>query len=188
MMYEELYNAWKREKENVDLQSLPKGFYGRIAEYLKKIREESRMLDNKTLKARLMKRELENVQRLAQELVWLRHRKILEASAKGKAPPKEVLTTEEEKIQDRITPLAEFYQKLLESILRGQLSTSKFEDLKREKPQKMVIRFIKDIPAIIGADMKTYGPFKCEDVAALPIENAKILVKQGVAAEVEVEP
>ena len=34
--------------------------------------------------------------------------------------------------------------------------------------------------------MKSYGPFVVEDVASLPVENAKILVKQGLAVPVEV--
>jgi len=34
--------------------------------------------------------------------------------------------------------------------------------------------------------MKTYGPFMVEDVASVPLENAKILVKQGLAEVVEV--
>jgi DNA replication initiation complex subunit (GINS family) len=46
---------------------------------------------------------------------------------------------------------------------------------------------LKEVPAIIGADMKTYGPFKVEDVAALPVENTKILVKQGLAERVETD-
>jgi len=33
--------------------------------------------------------------------------------------------------------------------------------------------------------METYGPFKVEDVASLPVENAKILVKKGLAEKVE---
>ena len=38
----------------------------------------------------------------------------------------------------------------------------------------------------MGLDMKTYGPFMVEDVASLPVENAKMLVKQGLAVLVEV--
>ena len=56
-----------------------------------------------------------------------------------------------------------------------------------EIPHKRVaLRFIKAIPGVIGSDMKTYGPFMAEDIASLPIENAKILVKQGLAEVVEV--
>ena len=52
--------------------------------------------------------------------------------------------------------------------------------------KRVTLRFAKNIPAIIGLDMKTYGPFKVEDVASLPVENAKMLVKQGLAVLVEV--
>lgn len=49
----------------------------------------------------------------------------------------------------------------------------------------MLVRFVQEIPAIIGSDMNTYGPYRAEDVATLPHENARILIKQGVAVEVE---
>ncbi len=53
-------------------------------------------------------------------------------------------------------------------------------------PKRVTVRFSKPIPAIMGADMKSYGPFAVEDVASLPELNAKILVKQGLAVAVEV--
>jgi DNA replication initiation complex subunit (GINS family) len=34
--------------------------------------------------------------------------------------------------------------------------------------------------------MKTYGPFMVEDVASVPVENARILIKQGLAEMVDV--
>ena len=52
--------------------------------------------------------------------------------------------------------------------------------------KRVTLRFVKDIPAVIGADMKAYGPFMVEDVASLPVENAKVFVKQGLAVAVEV--
>jgi DNA replication factor GINS len=51
----------------------------------------------------------------------------------------------------------------------------------------MLVRFLKDVPAIIGADMKAYGPFKTEDIGTVPTENAVVLLKQGIAARVELE-
>jgi DNA replication factor GINS len=55
----------------------------------------------------------------------------------------------------------------------------------KKKAKGMVVRFLKEVPEIVGADMKTYGPFKAEDIATLPVENAKALIKQEVAMEVE---
>jgi DNA replication initiation complex subunit (GINS family) len=53
-----------------------------------------------------------------------------------------------------------------------------------ENPKRILVRFLKAIPAIIGPDMKAYGPFNEEDVASLPAENAEVLLKRGVAMEV----
>jgi hypothetical protein len=38
---------------------------------------------------------------------------------------------------------------------------------------------------IMDADMKSYGSFQAEDVASLPELNARILVKQGLAVQVD---
>ncbi|MBE0513149.1 hypothetical protein IBX38_08880 [Candidatus Bathyarchaeota archaeon] len=180
-MYDELYEAWKKEKENVEIQGLPKNFYAKIADYVKKIREERRMLDEKTTKAKLLKREFKNVNNMAKELFQLRYKKLREKSLAGETVPREVLTEEEEKLHGEILPLAEAYQTFLKDILHGRLSHIE----KEEKPKKILLRFVQEIPAIVGSDMKTYGPFEPEDIATLPSENARILIKQGVAVEVE---
>jgi DNA replication factor GINS len=182
-LYDELYEAWKREKENVEIQRVPKNFYAKIAEYVKKIREERRMLDKNTTKAKLLKREFRNVKNIVEELIRLRYDKALKKSLARETVPREVLTQEEEKLYGEILPLAEAYQGFLNDILRGRLSHIERE----EKPKRILLRFVQEIPAIVGSDMKTYGPFKPEDIATLPAENARILMKQGVALEVEVK-
>jgi len=180
-LYDELYEAWKKEKENVELQGLPKNFYAKIAEYVKKIREERRMLDKKTTKAKLLNHEFKSVKNMAEELIRLRYDKALIKSLARETVPREVLTEEEEKLYGEILPLAEAYQAFLKDVLLGRLSHIE----KEEKPKKMLLRFVQEIPAIVGSDMKTYGPFEPEDIATLPSENARILIKQGVAMEVE---
>lgn len=182
-MYDELYEAWKKEKENVEIQRLPKNFYAKIADYVKKIREERRMLDKKTTKAKLLNREFKSVNNMAEELIRLRYDKALKKSLARETVLREVLTEEEEKLYGEILPLAEAYQAFLKGVLQGRLSRIESE----EKPKKMLLRFVQEIPAIVGSDMKTYGPFEPEDIATLPSENARILIKQGVAVEVEVK-
>jgi hypothetical protein len=49
------------------------------------------------------------------------------------------------------------------------------------KVELVKIRFLEDMPAIVGADFKTYGPFKKREVYELPKENAEAFVKRGVA-------
>lgn len=181
-MYDDLYKAWKQELENAELGKLPSDFYAKIADYLRRLKEESRMLDKKTMKASLLESEMRNVKRMLRELIQARYRKLVKKTSEGQKVSLDILTVEEAKICGGILPLAEAYQKFAKGLLQG--SAPKVEVEKARK--RAVLRFFKDIPAIIGADMKTYGPFKVEDVASLPVENAKVLVKQGLAEIIEV--
>ena len=180
-MYEELFEAWKKEKESAELQALPRDFYANLVSYMKKMREENRMLDKKTTRARLMHRELENTKKLVKELMKLRREKILRKAMTGKTVPEDSLTIEEKSLHHEILPLAESYQGFLKNVLRGQIVQIE----RKEKPKKMLVRFLKEIPAIMGSDMNAYGPYKAEDIATLPPENAKLLIKQSIAIEVE---
>jgi DNA replication factor GINS len=182
-MYDELYKAWKLELENVELEKLPPDFYSRVAEYMRRLKEESRMLDKRTLKTSLLNKEMQNAKRMVHELIQTRYRKITRKAARGAQISQDILTPEEKTIYSQVSPFAEAVQTLIKEIVRGHAPKVKIE----MEHQRAAVRFLKDVPAIIGADMKTYGPFKIEDVAALPGENTKILIKQGLAEKVEAE-
>ena len=181
-LYDELYDAWKRELENTELEKLLSDFYSRVADYLRRLKEEGRMLDKRTVKARLLKDEMQNVKRMVHELIQTRYRKLVKKAANGERITSGFLTVEEKKIHAGVLPLAEAYHSLAENILRGYAQKVNVE----QKHKNAVLRFLKNVPEIIGADMKTYGPFKIEDVASLPLDNSRILVKQGLAERVEV--
>lgn len=182
-MYDELYEIWLKEKEASYVQRLPKNFYPHIASYIKKIKQENRMLDKKTTKAKLLNYEFNNVKLMIEELFIIRFNKIQQSILSGGMVARDALTLEEEKLFLEVFSVSEAYHIFSKNILRGQLS--KIE--KGEKPKVKVLRFVKEIPALMGSDMKTYGPFNPEDIATLPFENARILVKQGVAIEVDLK-
>ncbi|MCD6529896.1 DNA replication complex GINS family protein [Candidatus Bathyarchaeota archaeon] len=181
MEYKELYEAWRRELSSDRLQVLPKRFYLELAQYVRRILNSMRMLDEGTEKAKLLKRERRNVQEMIKELLNSRFNKLLEEIFYGKPIDEEALTQEERKLYSKIDSLKEVVDKFIKDLLEGRCEIE--EKLKERK--YILIRFIKDVPAIVGSDMKTYGPFKPEDLATLPVDNAKILIKQGAAVEVE---
>lgn len=181
-LYNELYEAWKREVKSGELEKLQPDFYSGIADYVKRLKEEGRMLDKKTVKAKLLKIEMRNVKRLVRGLIQARYKKIIRKAVQGEGLRSDVLTAEEEKLYGGVLPLAEAYPNLIEGILHGNLP----KEAVGTKHKRAVLRFLKAVPAIIGSDMKTYGPFQAEDVATLPIKNAKILIKRGVAEKAEV--
>jgi len=183
-MYSELYEAWKRELQSTELEKLASGFYSSNADYLKRLKEEGRMLDKRTVKARLLRLEAQNAKRMLLELVRVRYKKLIKKATEGNRIQSGLLTIEEESLMNGILPLTEAYQAFANKLLQGRLTQI---GVTEQKHKNSILRFLNNVPAIIGADMKTYGPFKTEDVASLPIENAMILIKQALAEKVETD-
>lgn len=189
-MYDELYSAWRREVDEASLGKLPPDFYVRIAEYLRHINEENVPQEKKSVKMSLLDREARNVALMLEELLAARYKKLLETVSQNQTLPAELLTVDEAKMCESFVSFASAYQKFTRDLLQGQISQAPTQAIARAQPEtvrrRVALRFTKSIPAIIGADMKSYGPFMVEDVASLPLENAEVLVKQGLAVQVAV--
>ena len=147
--------------------------------------KEAMMIDEKTLKSKLLRRELERANQMLQELIWTRYRKLASLIGKSQKVPSALLTDEEEALCKSFVSFSESYKNFADKILRGQYSNEVLAAPAKKLHKKVVLRFIKCVPKVIGVDMNTYGPFMVEDVASVPVENAKILVKQGLAEKVE---
>ncbi len=189
-MYDELYAAWRLETENGELGRLPSDFYVRLTDYLRRSKEEEKTSGEKTLKAALLEHERVNSTRMTQELITVRYRKIAKLLVAGLKVPTDSLTNEEERLVNGISPSSEAFAKFATGILEGQTVKVNVGIPPASEPPvvhvRVTLRFIKPVPSIIGSDMKSYGPFQAEDVASVPVENARILVKQGLAKQVEV--
>jgi DNA replication factor GINS len=184
-MYSKLYKAWEVEAEIASLQPLTKEFYPKMQEYLKGLEAELRLLDVKSLKFRLKEQEFKQARRMAKMFIEIRLRKMVDFSKikEGTVDPKN-LTDEEKILHEQIGSSS----KILESFVDELLEVGMSKSLPKSKPHRpSVVRFIKETPAIIGADMKTYGPFKVGDVASLPDENIEGLIKHHLAKKVEIQ-
>jgi DNA replication initiation complex subunit (GINS family) len=208
-VYNELYAAWRREISDSSLGGLSPDFYAKIAEYLRRMKEENKLIDKKSVKVNLLEHESENATRMLEDLLRLRYKKIIKVVTKSQKAPSELLTVEEAKMCESFITFTDTYQKFAKSLMLGQPAKVEAETAHSEvdavshakvahpeeevvsRPEvtthkRVTLRFTKSIPAIIGADMKSYGPFMPEDVASVPVDNAKMLVKQGLAVQVEV--
>lgn len=213
-MYDQLFAAWKREIDDPTLGGLEPDFYVKVTEYLVHIKEDKGAIDKKSIKVSLLEHEALNVERMLKELLALRYRKIIKTITKMHRAPIELLTSEEAKMCQNFVGFESSYAEFAKNLMDGVQTTiavaiippptfspaaqvtltdstpaTPAQAPKTEtKPahKRLTLRFIKSIPAIMGADMKSYGPFNAEDVAALPALNAQILIKQGLAVLVEV--
>lgn len=182
-LYDRLFEAWEREGSTSNLQPLPESFYSEMGEYASRMRGQTRMLEKGSMRWRMAERERENAERMLQELTRVRLRKILEAELEGRIVEASTLTPEERRLQAELRRIVREYSDWVKNILMGYAPRIGVEP---KASRFKVVRFVEPLPAIIGIDMKTYGPFQPEDVASIPAENAENLIRRGIAKEIVV--
>ena len=98
----------------------------------------------------------------------------------------ENLLDEEKFILDSEEERRERTEMILSATINGK---AKFlESLSQNhKTKTIVIRFLQGIDEIIGVDLEKYGPFKTEDIATIPYENAQALISKNIATKVRWE-
>jgi DNA replication initiation complex subunit (GINS family) len=181
-MYDEILNAWKLERANEDLQPLPRDFYKRVSTYFKRLVENLRIVDKESISAELLKSEVEYATVLFTRLYRLRIDKIISKIVKNEEIARSNLTDEEDALIGFLKLFKEESDMVVESILNGREP----KVISSGSGNKMtLVRFLKESSAIVGVDLKTYGPFKPEDLAYIPEENAEILEKRGVVVRVK---
>jgi len=179
-VYNELYRAWKSEKSSEKTQPLASDFYQRVQMYLNGLEQDSATLEANTLQGRLTLKEKEVVTRLLRELKETRIQKLVNIT-KHRGDMDATGLTEEERT------LVKGIDDSLQTFELGRNEAAGTKNSTPEEPiQLSVVRFLQDIPEIVGTDLKIYGPYKKEDVGSLPNQNAQALVKQGAAKEIEV--
>ena len=176
-MYDELHIAWKAEKSSQRLQPLPRDFYQRANRYFEELSHETSDTDPRALHGRLASREKEMAARLLGELRQARRTKIFQAAQSHSIINPTDLTEEEDSLVEAI--------KEPESISYLNQGTLPSSDKPTDAEKFVVIRFLQDIPEIVGIDLRIYGPFKKEDVASVPSTNATALIGQGAAKVIE---
>ena len=181
-MYAELLQMYEQEIGKDELTKIPSDFYVRVADYVRRLKEEGRMLDRRTVKANLLKKEMQNAKRMTRMLIQVRYMKIVKKAERMETVSPELLTSEEQEICTTVSALSEKFHGLSDEILKGHAPRA----IVVQRHKRTVMLFSKEFPSVIGSDMKTYGPFEIEDLASLPIENANIMVNQGSADKVEV--
>lgn len=170
--FELIRKIQRGEQRTPKLTKLPKGLYNNAKAYLKRKRGASN---------RRIVLEAKNVERLVEDIFNRRERKVFNLSiiaARTGIPPENLIDEEKD-----------FFDKIMD-ILKARRSNILNKILEKEGTQKemaTLVIFNEDVPEFLGSDMKTYGPFKKGDIAKLPEENMRVMIKQGVTKEFKIE-
>ena len=173
-----LHNTVLRETENDSILEINPNFYRNLADFIGNLKkQEFDGIENK-----IKNTMIEMVTELTSLLIQIRIDKI------SKTSDLEIsyLLDEEKFILDSQEDQRERIEMILSATINGK---SKFlESLaQNHKTKKIVIRFLNEVDEIIGADLEKYGPFKTEDIATIPYENAQALIAKNIATKVHWE-
>jgi DNA replication factor GINS len=58
---------------------------------------------------------------------------------------------------------------------------------KKHKTKPVSVRFLKDFDQFVGADYTKYGPYKAEEIATIPNENAQALIAKNITVKISVD-
>ena len=173
-----LYVKVLRETENESIQEIDPNLYTLISDFIGKLKREE--YDNVEAK---IKDELVNITtNLTTLLLNIR----LSKAKNSERLDFGNLLDEEKFVLDGEEELRERTEIILSATLNGRSRVLETISQKN-KTRSLVIRFLKEIDQIVGADLEKYGPFKSEDVATLPYENAQALIAKKIAMKVRLE-
>jgi DNA replication factor GINS len=173
-----LHHIVLRETENDSILEIDPNFYRNLSDFIGNLRkQEFDGVENK-IKDAIIEMAIE----LTSLLIKIRLEKISNSSDLEISH----LLDEEKFIFDSQEDKKERIEMIISAVINGK---SKFlESLaQNHKTKKIVIRFLNEVDEIVGVDLEKYGPFKTEDIATIPYENAQALIAKNIATKVHWE-
>lgn len=173
-----LYSTLIREIENEQVQEIDAEFYKTLSEYLGKLKNEGYDGIENKIKSRL-------IELITQAVELLLRTRIEKVAGQEKLDFTNLLD-EEKYILESQQDLAERKEIILLATLNGRTKLLQSVS-KKHKTKPVTVRFLQDFDQFVGADYTKYGPYKTEDVATIPNENAQALVAKNIAAKITTE-
>ncbi len=173
-----LHHIVLRETESDSIQEINPDFYRNLSDFIGDLKKQE--FDG--VESKIKETIIDTATELTSLLINIRLDKI---SKLDNIDFKNLLD-EEKFILDAEEEQRERTEMILSATINGK---SKFLESisQNHKTKTVVIRFLKEVDEIIGADLEKYGPFKTEDVATIPYENAQALIAKNIATKVRWE-
>lgn len=173
-----LHSIVLRETESDSILELEPGFYRNLSDFLGNLKKQE--FDG--IESKIKQSLIDMTSELTSLLLTIR----LEKTIKSDGIDFTNLLDEEKFILDTEEQKRERTEMILSATINGK---SKFLESisQNHKTKTIVLRFLQNVDEIVGADLQKYGPFKPEDIATLPYENAQALITKKVATKIHWE-
>lgn len=176
----DVYRLLKREIETSSLQQIDPDTFQKIAALLGTLKGQG----YEGVEAKVRDRLTELLANSARLLIEARLYKLRSTSE-----PLDYsrLTDEEKYALDGMSDSDAKIAEVISATIKGRVKVLESIAL-RVRSKQVLVRFLKPIESFVGVDMNKYGPFQQEDVASLPLENARSIVDSGLAVQVHAQP
>ena len=173
-----LHEIVLQEFQTDDPRELSTDFFRNLSNFIGKLKNEEYDGIEKKTKNQIIS--------LATNLTELLINKRLEKISKSQTTSYNILTDEEKFVIDSNDEMNERKNMIISGIVNGK---SKFLEITstKHKTKSVTVRFVKEFDEIVGVDLEKYGPFKPEDIATIPNENAQSLISNGIVLKVRIE-
>lgn len=171
--FELIRKIQREEQRTPKLTKLPEGFYQDVNSYLQQKRKIAESKEDRKIAL-----EAKSIERLIEDIFNRRERKILNQAlitARTDIPP------------ENLTENENGFFEALSSSIKERRKSALAQILTERKEEATLIVFKEDVPEFVGSDLKKYGPFKKGDVAKVPKENIKVLLKREIAEKFKVK-
>ena len=211
--YEKLYQHWLQEFENEELTKLSEDLYSKYksnSSFLSNLT----LNDEDKIKAEIIESYKENLEFLFNDFMKIREIKILNSALALHEIKINNLIEPERLFYQNLVSAIKGFKKVKASFIDDQSPIIEDEIIKeaqvetldinkdfsqetsdlvsdyivKEKTDQfnyILVKFLKKTPALVGIDLLNYGPFEKENIAFLPYENAKILIFEKFAQNIE---
>ncbi len=178
MDYNIIYEIWEKESTQDDLIKLEQDFFKEFSKMFHEFYTKIEEFAPDSTHRKLLEKEIENLKMMVKSIYEIRFNKILNAVKNGIEIDISYLTENELNLYNKIKAPIHKYVQNIDLLLEGQ----SFEFIKNKiKSKFIIVRFLEDLPELVGTDNNTYGPFKINDIAVLPRKMAEPLLERGAA-------
>lgn len=194
--YTRLHQAWENETKREELQNIPDDFLHDMRNYINQLNKTP--ANPETLSGNLTQRERKYANDMLRELTETRLNKIIKSEVNGLPVNAQAMTPEEQQLHSSLRQLLTSFRQGSEIPVPQRQPEPKPRPTPKKEPtpppkieekdtELVLVRFLQPLPAIMGIDMKAYGPFQPEELATIPKQNAENLLKRSIVKLVEAE-
>lgn len=194
---DEFYSIVIKECQTPDIQLIPLDVYQKIAKTLDRLKKQtfneieqeiaekmiSLIIDGSKL---LLEKRIDKILLIQNSKNKLERNTEKMIESKNKELEYFKLTDEEKYVLDGYNNTEKRIEMILNAIVSGR--PVRLEKISSKLKNKLIfVRFLRSIDSFVGVDMRRYGPYKEEDVTLLPLENARGLIENENAVEIDQE-